>query len=110
MEDLLILDKGQTPLLRSAVSKGILRILQQASARVVLVDGADADLKAISRRAGVHSGLAHLATLNPQALAALDLTASERLFVKAWLLRKTAGDKSRTGEGLDWDAPGFAPP
>lgn len=110
MEDLLILDKRQAPLLHAAVLSGALRIVQQASARVVLVDAAAADLVKISQQAGVHSGLAHVAAENSQALTVLDLTASERLFVKAWLLRQTASDKDRTGDGLDWDAPGFSPP
>lgn len=37
-----------------------------------------------------------------------DLTPTEKLFVEGWLLSKKP--KRRTGEGLDWDAPGFQPP
>jgi hypothetical protein len=37
-----------------------------------------------------------------------DLTQSERLFVAAWEARRQP--KSRVGEGLSWDAPGFLPP
>lgn len=37
-----------------------------------------------------------------------DLTPSERLFVSAWEARRQP--KTRPGEGLSWDAPGFLPP
>jgi hypothetical protein len=38
------------------------------------------------------------------------LNESERLFVSAWRARQYAGGKTRVGEGLAWDAPGFLPP
>ena len=34
----------------------------------------------------------------------------ESIFVAAWRLRMQVPAKKRTGEGLDWDAPGFKPP
>jgi hypothetical protein len=37
-----------------------------------------------------------------------DLTSSERTFVSAWEARRQP--KTRTGEGLPWDAPGHLPP
>lgn len=37
-----------------------------------------------------------------------DLTDSERLFVRAW--ERSFQPKSRPGDGLSWDAPGFVPP
>ena len=37
-----------------------------------------------------------------------DLTPSERTFAAAWQARQQP--KTRTGEGLPWDAPGFEPP
>lgn len=37
-----------------------------------------------------------------------DLTPSERVFVSAWEARRQP--KTRPGEGLSWDAPGFLPP
>jgi hypothetical protein len=37
-----------------------------------------------------------------------DLSPSERLFVSAWEARRQP--KTRPGEGLSWDAPGFLPP
>ncbi|MDQ3640035.1 MAG: hypothetical protein M3450_00870, partial [Actinomycetota bacterium] len=39
-----------------------------------------------------------------------DLTADERVFAMGWELRRTAPRKTRLGEGLAWDAPGFLPP
>ncbi|HJT91079.1 MAG TPA: hypothetical protein VJ777_03940 [Mycobacterium sp.] len=38
----------------------------------------------------------------------LDLSQAERVFVAAWLTR--SAPKTRRGDGLDWDAPGFEPP
>ena len=44
----------------------------------------------------------------PQAL--LDrLRPEEQLFATAWASRMAAGPKERRGEGLAWDARGFAP-
>jgi len=37
-----------------------------------------------------------------------DLSDGERLFVDAW--RERARGKSRTGDGMSWDAPGFDAP
>ena len=37
-----------------------------------------------------------------------DLTPAERIFAAAWQARQQP--KTRTGEGLPWDAPGFEPP
>ena len=37
-----------------------------------------------------------------------DLTPTERLFISAWAARQQR--KSRPGEGLPWDAPGFVAP
>jgi hypothetical protein len=37
-----------------------------------------------------------------------DLTPSERLFISAWESRRQP--KTRTGDGLSWDAPGLLPP
>ncbi|MCU1518725.1 MAG: Uncharacterized protein JWQ75_3446 [Pseudarthrobacter sp.] len=40
--------------------------------------------------------------------ATVDITPTERLFIDAWLSRREP--KTRTGEGLPWDAPGMEPP
>ena len=37
-----------------------------------------------------------------------DLSPEERVFIAAWAAR--CQPKTRQGEGLPWDAPGFAPP
>ena len=37
-----------------------------------------------------------------------DLTPAERIFAAAWQARQQP--KTRPGEGLPWDAPGFEPP
>ena len=39
-----------------------------------------------------------------------ELTPDEEAFVSAFVLRRTSPPKSRVGEGLPWDAPGFQPP
>lgn len=38
------------------------------------------------------------------------LTDEEKLFVSAWVSRKTEHEKQRGGDGLDWDASGFSSP
>jgi hypothetical protein len=38
----------------------------------------------------------------------LDLAPHERIFVAGWRDRRSA--KARTGDGLNWGAPGFTPP
>ena len=44
----------------------------------------------------------------PDVLAGL--RPEERLFVEGWTLQQASKDKSRSGDGLSWDAPGFQPP
>jgi hypothetical protein len=44
----------------------------------------------------------------PDVLAGL--RPEERLFVEGWILQQASKDKSRSGDGLSWDAPGFQPP
>lgn len=38
------------------------------------------------------------------------LNETEKLFAGAWQMRQTLNRKTRVGEGLSWDAPGFLPP
>ncbi|MBN1149258.1 MAG: hypothetical protein JXA78_18500 [Anaerolineales bacterium] len=40
----------------------------------------------------------------------VDLNPTERLFVKAWQMRKGAEAKQRPADMLDWDAEGYEPP
>jgi len=70
---------------------------------VVLTAGADTE--ALGRLRGVEAILAPASDDEPASL-----TESERLFVSAWRARQHADTKTRTGEGLAWDAPGFLPP
>jgi hypothetical protein len=46
----------------------------------------------------------------PEDEAPPSLSEPERLFVSAWRARQHAGPKTRAGDGLSWDAPGFLPP
>jgi hypothetical protein len=44
----------------------------------------------------------------PEVLSTLD--DGERMFVGAWLARRSAEPKARPAEGLPWDAEGLSPP
>ena len=77
-----------------------LRVNQVASPRLAIVEGPEAVLRsmqAITAVAGPGEALE----------SGAELTDQERLFADAWTQR-TGGQ--RAGEGLAWDAPGFAPP
>jgi hypothetical protein len=77
-----------------------LRVTQVASPRLAIVEAPEAVLRsiqAVTAVAGPGRALEGGAELTPQ----------ERLFADAWSQR-TRGQ--RAGEGLAWDAPGFAPP
>ncbi|HEX8142877.1 MAG TPA: hypothetical protein VF553_09795 [Pyrinomonadaceae bacterium] len=77
------------------------------SNRVVVVEGAQSDLAGLRAIPGVIAATA--GDLSPGVLNGLD--DSESLFVAAWLSRiKEGAPKQRSGEGLNWDAPGFEPP
>jgi hypothetical protein len=71
----------------------------------LVVLSAGADIEALSRRPGVEAVLAQ-----PSDEAPASLSEPERLFVSAWRARQHAEAKTRVGEGLAWDAPGFLPP
>ncbi|MBM3564016.1 MAG: hypothetical protein FJX48_12955 [Alphaproteobacteria bacterium] len=58
-------------------------------------------------RARAIPGVQHVRADDPRDLIP-DLTPSEHLFVSAWVER--VRPKTRRGEGLNWDAPGFEPP
>lgn len=68
---------------------------------VVLAPGASRE--ALGSLPGVEAVLAQTPGEVPPSL-----TDAEQLFVSAW--RARAEDKTRVGEGLPWDAPGFLPP
>ena len=81
-----------------------LRVNQVASPRLAIVEGPEAVLRsmpAITAVAGPGEALE----------SGAELTDQERLFADAWSQRTgEATGQERAGEGLAWDAPGFAPP
>lgn len=110
MDDLLILDQDRLTELYGILAGHRLRVVQEVSPRVVLVEGAAADLTAMAGETGVLSATARLADRGEPALGALSLTRTEDLFVKAWIQRQSSAEKSRPGDGLDWDSNGFSAP
>lgn len=88
--------QARREILRSA------QVLQQASDRVMTVDG---DAESVAR---VH-GVVKVLTGSETAEALPGLTPAESLFSKGWLVSKKK-HLTRRGEGLAWDAPGFVPP
>lgn len=101
-EVLIVLAPSATESQRQAVTRAA-PVAQTISDRVFTSTTADAAaLRSMSGVAAVLTG-----GESAQALPPLDDT--ETLFVQAWLTR--AGQaKQRPGEGLNWDAPGMAPP
>ena len=59
-----------------------------------------------TRVAGIQ-GVLHVLD-DPACELPADLTPAERIFAAAWQARQQP--KTRPGEGLPWDAPGFEPP
>jgi len=110
MEDLLILSEKRSQALRSQIVGNRLHIVQEASPRVVVVEGERDRLDAVARQPGVTSASDHLRRRDEAALASPDLDTGERLFVKAWLSRQRGTVKERVGDGLPWDSPGFSAP
>jgi 5S rRNA maturation endonuclease (ribonuclease M5) len=83
------------------------RITQQASPRVMLVEGRDDSTKeALQTLAGVQAVLEPGETLSKDLRK--ELGDAELIFVDAHAQRSRP--KKRRGEGLDWDAEGFLPP
>jgi hypothetical protein len=89
---------------RAAIARET-EILQSISQRVFVVRGTPEVL-------GRLSNMENVAASSASALAPAEmrgLSAAERQWAEAWNLRR-AKKKSRPGEGLAWDAPGFSPP
>jgi hypothetical protein len=83
--------------------RAVANITQVLPPRLALIR-ADPDTMARARRIqGVLDVYEDVAPALP-----LDLTPSERVFISAWQARRQP--KTRRGEGLSWDAPGFLPP
>lgn len=102
-ELLVILSEDDLDRARSKVERSY-RLLHSVSPRVLVIQRPASDLPPLSSLAGVL-----IATEEdvPEAILRT-LSATEKLWVSAWLLRKRV--KQRVGEGFSWDAPGFLPP
>lgn len=107
MEDLLILDQDRAPHLQALIAQRGLRVVQQASARVLVVEGEAGAVAALAQEAGVRSGQAPPMA---EALPELGLTPGETLFIRAWLQRCDQGEKTRDWDGCPWDTSGFSAP
>ena len=79
------------------------RVTQVGSPRLAIVEGSDAARTALRATDAV----AAVAGPGEALEGGAELTAQERLFADAWSQRT---GEARRGEGLAWDAPGFAPP
>jgi hypothetical protein len=101
-EFFVILDPGQAD---SALSqlRAVADVTQVLVPRLALVR---ADRDAMARAARIE-GVLDVRDDAPPELP-LDFTPAERAFVSAWEARRQP--KTRPGEGLSWDAPGFLPP
>ena len=83
--------------------RAVANVTQVFPPRLALVQaGPDARARAARIR-----GVLHVQDDPTRELPA-DLTPAERIFAAAWQARQQP--KTRTGEGLPWDAPGFEPP
>ncbi len=101
-ESLVVLDTEQAERALSDL-RGIAQVTQLLPPRLALVRSGGAALAALPGVVSVHDSAA--------AELPADLTENERMFVAAWQARSAAdGPKTRSGDGLPWDAPGFEPP
>lgn len=81
------------------------RITQSISDRVAIVELTATSAAELAREENVAEVVVRGA--RP---ATEDFDVSEQLFVDAWLTQVPEEKKQRSGEGLDWDAPGHSPP
>ena len=82
------------------------RVLTLLRPRIVVLEVDEQALTALRKSpdiAGVYEQ-----NVPPDVLAGL--RPEERLFVEGWSVQQASKDKSRSGDGLSWDAPGFQPP
>ena len=101
-EQLVILDADRVDAALAEI-QAVASVTQMLRPRLVLVR-ADPDVQeGILRIPGV-IGLFEAASADVPS----ELSPVERVFVDAWATR--SAPKTRPGEGLDWDAPGFEPP
>jgi hypothetical protein len=80
------------------------RLTSMAPPRIAIV-AAGEDVDALRQRPDVEAVLTTTTNATPDSLSEAEL-----LFVNGWRARHQSGGKSRTGDGLAWDAPGFQPP
>lgn len=85
--------------------EALARVTQMLPPRLLLVR-ADADAR--NAILGVPGVIGLLDAASPPRDVSLDLSPAERVFVDAWVAR--SAPKTRRGDGLDWDTPGFEPP
>lgn len=108
MEDLIVLDRTVSLPMRQVIRDRQLRIVHEASARVMVIEGSAEGVRAVGQQEGVHSGRSLDAA--GSGLDRLDLTQGEVLFVRGWLRRRSAASGDRIGDGAGWDGPGFDAP
>lgn len=104
-EFLVILHRDSAPEALAALSARF-RVTQAASPRMVVVEtgpGQHPPSVSLPGVLAVTDGW-----LDPEVAETFDET--ERLFATAWTSRMTGPPKHRRGDGLSWDAQGFAPP
>lgn len=82
------------------------QIVHVGSARVIVVRMASGDLSSLASTPGVLA----VSGVSPFDVSTQGLDDSESLFVAAWQDRTTGPHKQRRGNGLSWDAVGFAAP
>lgn len=102
--EVLVVFRAGMPADALAHLRNLYRLTSMAPPRIAVVAGGE-DVEGLRQRPDVE---AILTTTNDAAPDSL--SESERLFVNGWRARHQSGGKSRTGDGLAWDAPGFLPP
>jgi hypothetical protein len=101
--ELLIVLESRTASETLARLRAVASVTQVFPPRLALVQ---AGPDAMTRVVRIH-GVLHVLDGPARKLPA-DLTPAERIFAAAWQARQQP--KTRAGDGLPWDAPGFEPP
>jgi hypothetical protein len=101
-EHLVILELGLADQARAKV-EAVAVVTQLFRPRLLLIR---ADANAVERIARI-PGVVGVYDAAPSQTPS-DLSPEERVFIAAWATRRQP--KTRPGEGLPWDAPGFVPP
>jgi hypothetical protein len=101
--ELLIVLESRSATETLAQLRAVTNVTQVFPPRLALVQAGPDAGTGIARIQGVR-----LVLDDPARKLPADLTSAERIFASAWQARQQP--KTRTGEGLPWDAPGFEPP